>query len=83
MTNHPLTDTDCKQIQEDTHHIPYGSWYYGEDPSLLDDLVRAGYDKGAADMLEQVIQFLEANKDFTVDTVLRFIRPMMRLQEES
>lgn len=36
---------------------------------------------GADWQLEQVIQFLEANKDFTVDTVLRFIRPMMRPQE--
>jgi hypothetical protein len=38
----------------------------------------------AADwQLEQVIQFLEANKNLSVETALRFIRPAMRPQGES
>ena len=38
--------------------------------------------RAAADwQLEQVIQFLEANKDLSVETALRFIRPAMRPQK--
>jgi hypothetical protein len=33
--------------------------------------------------LIQVIQFLEANKDLSVETALRFIRPVMRPQQQS
>lgn len=40
MTDHPLSDEICKQIQRDTHHC----WDYGEDPTLILDLIRAGYD---------------------------------------
>ena len=47
----------------------------GED-SLFDDDMRAAADW----QLEQVIQFLEINKEHSVETALRFIRLAMRPQ---
>ena len=39
--------------------------------------------RAAADwQLEQVIRFLEVNKDLSVETALRFIRPVMRPQQQ-
>ena len=39
--------------------------------------------RAAADwQLEQVIRFLEVNKDLSVETALRFIRPAMRPQQQ-
>ena len=66
MTDHLLTAADCKQIQQETHHIAHGSWEYGEDSELLDDLIRAGYDKGREDgredRLDEVIEWLRATR---------------------
>ena len=65
MTNHPLTDEICDQIQDSIHPC---------DPANM---------RAAADwQLEQVIRFLEANKDLSVETALRFIRPAMRPQQQ-
>lgn len=50
MTNpHPLTEKDCFDIQWD----PQANY---QDEV---DLIRAGYDKGAADKLEQVNKFFD------------------------
>ena len=83
---HPLTD----DIIEENFTPEYG---YIETDSILgvseinlgfscNDL-RAAFDKGAAHKMEQVIQFLEANKDLSVETALRFIGPAMRPQEDN
>ena len=65
MTNHPLTDEICDQIQDSIHPC---------DPANM---------RAAADwQLEQVIRFLEVNKDLSVETALRFIRPVMRPQQQ-
>lgn len=90
MADHPLTDADCKQIQKNTHdiihpYISYGSSDYGEDPTLLDDLIRAGYDKGAADTLERVIEWLkhEIEGDLNHDPYLLLdLKEAMRPQQQ-
>ena len=50
MTNHPLTDELCYQMSLE-------NWGMG----LSNDNMRAAYDKGAADRLEQVIEWIYAN----------------------
>lgn len=64
MTNqHPLTDEICREIDKANHH----SW---DEFKLM---------RAAADwQLDQVVHFLEVNKDLSIDTVLRFIRPALR-----
>ena len=69
---HPLTDEMlCEMTLE--------NWSIG----FTDDNMRAAYDKGDADRMEQVIRFLKANKDLSVETALRFIGPAMRQQEDN
>ena len=79
---HPLTDADCKQILKDNPHV----WEYGEDPTLLvNELMRAAYDKGCADRLEQVIRCLEDDFEgvFWRDDFMSKFKKAMRPQEES
>ena len=65
---HPLTDEIIASIADEAYHLP----------AYQDDM------RAAADwQLIQVIQFLEANKDLSVKTALRFIRPAMRPQQQS
>ena len=65
--HHPLTDEICRDIDKASHH----SW---DEFKLM---------RAAADwQLEQVIQFLEANKDLSVETALRFIRTTSRPQQQ-
>jgi hypothetical protein len=56
MTDHPLTDEICKQIVEDNVH-----WH--PDWAVLDLVVktcmRASYDRGRDDQLEQAQAFFE------------------------
>jgi hypothetical protein len=56
MTDHPLTDEICKQIVEDNVH-----WH--PDWAVLDLVVktcmRASYDTGQKDGIEQVIEWIE------------------------
>ena len=49
---HPLTDKDCFDIQ----------WNILGNYQDQVDLMRAAYDKGAADKLEQVVKWLKATK---------------------
>ena len=65
---HPLTDEICEEI---------APWLV-QDPGVYDCMRTA-----AEWQLIQVIQFLEANKDLSVKTALRFIRPAMRPQQQS
>ena len=67
MTDHPLTDEVCDSI------APWPIKRPGEY-----DCMRTA----AEWQLIQVIQFLEANKDLSVETALRFIRPAMRPQQQ-
>ena len=62
MTDHPLTDEDCKQILIDVSDSwdPEFEWY----PDL-----RAAYDKGAADTLERVIEWLRQHLTMEVASV--------------
>ena len=67
--HHPLTDEIIIELIGDRN------LFY----CLAEDDMRTAADW----QLIQVIQFLEANKDLSVETALRFIRPAMRPQEES
>ena len=56
MTNpHPLTDKDCFDIQWD----PQAN--YQDEVDLIRAGYDKGYDKGAADNLDQVIEWLDDN----------------------
>ena len=67
INEHPLTDEICRDIDKANHH-PWDQF----------ELMRTAADW----QLEQVIQFLEANKTLSVETALRFIRPVMRPQSD-
>ena len=68
---HPLTDEIIREIiYEIAPYEEVFDWAY--------DLMHAAADW----QLEQVIQFLEVNKDLSVETALRFIRPAMRPQQQ-
>ena len=61
---HPLTDELIKSwIHESNHNEP-----------MFPQVARFGADW----QLDQVIHFLEVNKDLSVKTLLRFIRPALR-----
>ena len=64
--HHPLTDKIIIELIGDRN------LFY----CLAEDDMRTAADW----QLIQVIQFLEANKDLSVETALRFIRPAMRPQ---
>lgn len=64
---HPLTDEICDSI---------APWPV-QHPDVYECMRTA-----AEWQLIQVIQFFEANKDLSVETALRFIRPAMRPQGE-
>ena len=55
---HPLTDDVCQKIIDSE---PAGRWGPEMIDCFVEDLMRAAYDKGSADMLEQAIGWLEDN----------------------
>ena len=61
MTDHPLTDEICKSIAA---CYPYNKHIDIEDCGHIHDM-RAAYDKGADDRMEQVIKWL--NFDYQTD----------------
>ena len=70
---HPLTDEICEELS---------SWHIDVlDPGLADD-IRNDIRAGADCQLEQVIEFLKDNKDLSIKTALRFIRPVMRSKQQ-
>ena len=58
MTDHTLTNDDCLQILRDV--VDY--WDHEGDPStpMFYELMRTAERKGRADMLEQVIEWLDS-----------------------
>ena len=73
---HPLTDEMCEGICE---QVSQDCDWHATQNEIWSQTLRAAADW----QLEQVIQFLEANTDLSVETALRFIRPAMRPKEES
>ncbi len=67
---HPLTDKICRDIDKAKHR----TWDQFELMLVM---------QAAADwQLEQVIQFLKANKDLSVESAMRFIRSVMRPHQQ-
>lgn len=57
MTDHPLTDEMCENI------APMAQWVGDIGDTIFRHCdMRAAYDKGAADKLEQVVKWLKATK---------------------
>ena len=71
---HPLTDEMIEELAQFNPDL-----LTGEQVIIRDHDMRAAADW----QLIQVIQFLEANKDLSVETALRFIRPAMRPTQEN
>ena len=66
---HPLSDELVKSwIQEANHNEP-----------MFPQVARFGADW----QLDQVIHFLEDNKDLSIETALRFIRPVLRPKQSA
>lgn len=65
MTDHPLTNEDCKQILIDVSDY----WCPEKDVStpMAYELMRAAYDKGVADRLEQAIEWLKGELYYRSD----------------
>lgn len=70
---HPLTDEIIEDLAQFNPDL-----LTGEQVIIRDHDMRAAADW----QLDQVIHFLEANKDLSVETALRFIRPVMRPQQQ-
>ena len=72
---HPLTQKMVWKLVENVAQTT--------DWNNCDEYEDVLYARAAADwQLEQVIRFLEVNKDLSVETALRFIRPVMRPQQQ-
>ncbi len=70
---HPLTDKEALSL------FSFERLMDKSQPITVEDAMR-----DAADwQLEQVIKFLETNKNLSIETALRFIRPAMRPQENN
>ena len=75
MSNHPLTD-----------ELLYEMFLENCGMGFTDDNMRAAYDKGAADRLEQVIEWLKDELDYRSDidpNLLSDLKQAMRPQEDN
>ena len=89
MADHPLTDEICKSIAV---CYPYNNRIDIEDCGHLTDM-RAAYDKGRNDQLEQVVEWLRTQTDYSgtfyyetlggIETIEDALMSAMRPQEDN
>ena len=86
MTNHPLTDDIIESIWNKVGNDIVNTEERDLDKFVQNSLMRNAYDKGAADRLEQVIEWLKDELDYRSDidpNLLSDLKQAMRPQEDN
>jgi len=78
MTEHPLTDESCCQLWQDNKD----NWLKLQEPfPATRRIMRAAYDLGRDDQLEQVMKWLDKNlSNYTDDDYLGDCEPLHKLE---